>query len=395
MKKSTTIYIVLLVLVIGFIIFIDASRPRAINWSPTYAVKDKIPFGLYVLDKEAPQLFKGQPIKKFSQTPYEYFEDLYDYDTNKYKVSGTLMAIQENSSIDSESLNELIYFAQHGNTIFLSMKSFPKRLLDTLKVETGYGFYYKDSIALYVDKPSGKKHYFAEGIGFTHFTSFDTLSTKVLGYQEIDTAKQANFIKVPCGNGGFLLHTQPAAFSNLHLLKRDHFKYAQDIASALPEGALYWNTGKLSGSGVSASPLRYILKQPALKWALYLSLITGLIFALFNAKRRQRIIPQIEPLRNTTVDFTKTIGNLYYQEGNHHTIIDKKIIYFLEKIRNEYLIDTYSLNNEFIEKLHLKIGTDIKDIENLVNLIQKHRHQFESTEADVLEINKAIEKIRL
>lgn len=95
------------------------------------------------------------------------------------------------------------------------------------------------------------------------------------------------------------------------------------------------------------------------------------------------------------MDFTKTIGNLYYQEGDHHTIIEKKIIYFLEHIRNEYMIDTYTLDDAFIEKLQLKSGKSFEDIKKAVRLIQKHRHQFQSTEADVVEINKAIEKLRL
>ena len=90
---------------------------------------------------------------------------------------------------------------------------------------------------------------------------------------------------------------------------------------------------------------------------------------IFNAKRRQRVIPIIKPLPNTTVDFTKTIGNLYYQEGNHQNLIDKKIIYFLERVRNEYLIDTAVLDENFIKKLHAKTGKDIKDIEHLVYLI--------------------------
>ena len=81
-------------------------------------------------------------------------------------------------------------------------------------------------------------------------------------------------------------------------------------------------------------------------------------------------------LKNTTVDFTKTIGNLYYQEGNHHTIIEKKIIYFLEHIRKEYIIDTYTLDDAFIEKIHLKTGKPVADIQKTVSLIKEHRHQF-------------------
>jgi len=99
-------------------------------------------------------------------------------------------------------------------------------------------------------------------------------------------------------------------------------------------------------------------------------------------------------LPNTTVDFTKTIGNLYYQEGNHQNIIDKKIIYFLERVRNEYLMDTSNLDENFIKKLHLKTGKDLKDIEHLVYLINYQRRSYnQSIESDLIEINNAIEKI--
>jgi enoyl-[acyl-carrier-protein] reductase (NADH) len=106
------------------------------------------------------------------------------------------------------------------------------------------------------------------------------------------------------------------------------------------------------------------------------------------------VIPIIKPLPNTTVDFTKTIGNLYYQEGNHQNLIDKKIIYFLERVRNEYLIDTAVLDENFIKKLHAKTGKEIKDIEHLVYLINYQKKSYhQSIETDLIEINKAIEKI--
>jgi hypothetical protein len=136
------------------------------------------------------------------------------------------------------------------------------------------------------------------------------------------------------------------------------------------------------------------MSQPALKWAWYLFLIGLLIFIIFNAKRKQRIVPILKPLPNLTLDFTKTIGNLYYQEGDHDNIIDKKIIYFLERIRNEYLIDTTKLDDEFIKKLHHKSGKEVSDITELVFLINEHRKSYHgSLEEDLIRINNAIEKI--
>jgi hypothetical protein len=99
-------------------------------------------------------------------------------------------------------------------------------------------------------------------------------------------------------------------------------------------------------------------------------------------------------LPNTTVDFTKTIGNLYFQEGNHQNLIDKKIVYFLERIRNDYLIETTTLDDQFIKKLHAKTGKEVKDIEHLVDLIKFQRRSYQqSIESDLIEINNAIEKI--
>lgn len=396
MNKKLTIYIVLLVAVIGILILIDASRPKPIDWTPTYSVKDKIPFGLYVFNKEASELFKGEKIEKLKVTPYEYFNQLYDYETKRYSANGSFISIGEQVNIDNESVKELMYFADHGNTVFLSAKDFPQSLLDTLGLKLNGGFSIKDSIALSLDKPSAKKHYFNEGIGLTYFDSIDTKAVKILGYQEFSKVKRPNFIQVSFGNGIFLLHTQPAVFTNFHLLKGDHYQYTEGVLSCIPQGKVYWYSKQFTNEeDPSNNQLRYILSQPALKWTMWLGIIAFLIFLLFNAKRKQRVIPEIVPLKNTTVDFAKTIGNLYFQEGNHHTIIEKKIIYFLEHIRNEYHIDTYSLDDVFIEKLHLKTSKPVADIEKTVSLIKKHRHQFESSEADVIAINKAIENLRL
>lgn len=396
MNRKVTIYIIFLGLIIALIILAESIRPKPIDWRPTYKLSDKIPLGLYVMDKESAKLFGDNKVKKFSITPYEYFEPLYDYDNSKYGAKGTFINIDEENRIDEESLKELMYFAEHGNTIFLSMKKLPQTLLDTLNITASTSFYYRDSILLSfnTNRLKDRKQYFSEGINFYHFDSLAPNSS-VLGYQEIDTLKEANFVKVPFGAGNFILHTQPAVFSNFHLLAADHYKYTEGVISYLPEGNIYWHAKSYDGEGIEGSSLRYILKQPALKWAYYLSLIGFLIFFIFNARRKQRVVPEIPPVKNTTIDFTKTIGNLYFQEKDHHTIIEKKIIYFLEHIRTVYLIDTYSLDDEFIDKLHQKTGKPIEDIEKTVSLIKKHRHNFQSTEADVVEVNKAIENLRL
>ncbi|TPG41645.1 DUF4350 domain-containing protein [Flavobacterium pectinovorum] len=400
MDKNIKIYIAILVFVLALILVADRDQAKPIDWNPTYSVHDKIPFGLYVFDKEIHGVLKNQKIEKIATiTPYEFLDSKYDEDTlvENYKIKGTFLNISEANNIDDQSIKELFYFVSHGNNAFLSMKEFPRVLLDSLKLNSifRFGIPNSNSIWLANKKVSTKKYHLTEGVGDSYFSKIDTLNTTVLGYQSYQPKqKHINFIKVAYKNGFFYLHTQPAAFSNFHLLKKDHYQYAENLLSYLPKGDVFWYTKGINDERISQSPLRYIFSQPALKWAWYLSLIGILIFIIFNAKRKQRVVPILKPLPNLTVDFTKTIGNLYYQEGDHDNIIDKKIIYFLERIRNEYLIDTTKLDDDFIKKLHSKTGKNKTDIQELVFLINEHKKSYHgSLEEDLIRINNAIEKI--
>lgn len=398
MNKTIKIYIAFLVLLLVGIVFIDVVRPKPINWSPTYDITDNIPFGMYVFNKEAPDVF-GQKVNRITKTAYEYFEPKYDYDSlvNTYTVRGTILSISDQCLIDDESAQELLYFAQHGNKVFISAKSFPGKLKDSLKFSytmkfMGLG---KDSIFTMLANPHlGKKKYdISVGAGNTYFEKIDTLNTTVLGYHANSKEKLVNFIKVPYGKGEFYLHTQPTVFTNYYLLKGNGSEYTAKILS-YTEGEIFWLLKNQSGEILSNSPMRYILSEPALKAAWYTFLLGILAFFIFNTKRKQRIVPIIKPLENTTVDFTKTIGNLYFQEGNHDNIIEKKIIYFLEKIRNDYLLDTTVLDENFEKKLQQKSGKKPEDIRRVIHLINQRRKSYhQSIESDLIALNTAIEKI--
>lgn len=399
MNKSIKIYISVLVFIFILILVSDYDKPKPIDWRPTYSVNDKIPFGLYVFDKEIGGIFKKQKIQRISDvTPYEFLDSKYDEDSlvETYSVKGTFVNISVQNNIDDQSMKEIMYFVSHGNNAFLSMANFPKPLLDSLKFEYTSNFRPTDSAFVWMaNKKLSRKAYKSTGDIADYFSKIDTLNTIVLGYQgNPKKKKNINFIKIPYKNGNFFLHMHPVAFTNYNLLKKDRYQYAENVLSYIPKGDVFWYTKLQTDENISGSPLRYILSQPALAWAWYLFLIGMLIFMIFNAKRKQRIVPILQPLSNLTIDFTKTIGNLYYQEGDHKNIIDKKIIYFLERIRTEYLIDTTKLDDEFVKKLHHKTGKNEKDIQELVFLINEHRNSYhDSIEQDLIRINNAIEKI--
>lgn len=400
MNKTLKIYLVFLVLLIVAISFIDSSRPKPINWTPTYSLQDKIPFGLYILDQESKALCKDDVIEKVESTPYEFFTSNFNYqDTinpNYYK-RGTFLYIDEYSNLDDESIDELLTYVSYGNHAFMSSKDFPRKLLDTLKLNVTSEFSAQKELQNGLYNPVFPKKEFSliEGANNSYFDKIDTLQTEKLGYVKQDTA-HVNFIKVKFYNGAIFLHNQPTAFTNFHLLKGDHYNYAENVLSYIPKGNVYWYVKDQNGGSISNSPMRFILSHPELKWAWWLFLIGMLVFFIFNAKRKQRIVPIIKPLPNTSLEFIKTIGNLYLQEGDHDNVIQKKIVYFLERIRNEYLLDTSVLDDAFAKKLQQKSGKKLEDIEHVLRLINNYRkNPHASVEADLIQINTAIETVLL
>lgn len=438
MSKNIKILIFFLVLVLVLIVFADSNKKRPINWKPTYGINDKIPFGLHVFNEESKHLFKNQTLEKFSETPYQFFYDTnisdstgtfnegtpppvvvdslenqftdtisYEnenvdstsYDTPFSSVSirndkkGTLFSISDFYKFDDQSTEELLYFVAEGNTVFISATTMPDVLRDSLKFEIILRNHIENKLKSTLVNTK-ENFQFDKGASDYYFSKFNKNTTTILGNIHDEKYTLPNFIEIKHGKGTFLLHLQPIAFTNYYLLK-NNYKYIESVCSHINSKNIFWNIEDIEKTSITSSPLRFINSQPALKWAWRLGLIGILIFMLFNAKRRQRIIPIHEPVKNTTVEFAKTIGNLYFIDKNHKDIAEKKIVYFLEKIRKDYYIDTTLLDETFINRLHQKTSKEKATIVKAINKINYIKNSATLIEKDLVELNTLIEKLNL
>jgi hypothetical protein len=116
---------------------------------------------------------------------------------------------------------------------------------------------------------------------------------------------------------------------------------------------------------------------------------------LFKGKREQRIIPIIEPLKNSSVEFTRTVGSLYFQHSDFSNIIAKKITYFLEEIRSRYYLDTQDLSEDFIQKLAVKSSNNEDETRKLITFIKHLKGKSVHSEQDLIALNKKIDNFRL
>ncbi len=443
MKKIYAL-IGLLVLIFIMMVFAESNKKKPIDWTETYDLNDKIPYGMYVFNEESDALFKNQNLVKFGKTPYEFlnqdnpnkdldnYQDKEDYNqtnSDEYYVEDSIQAIYDSAyaaesyekieddysydsyenqqsdfdyskkgllfivhqQIDKTSANEMLKYVKQGNEVFISDEYISKVFLDSLQVKTKQ-IDVKDNLSKSKLINSKETFAFNKQYQSVYFDSINPKSTKVLGYYNLEY-KLANFVKIKYGKGNFYLHLNPISFTNYNLLNKQNYRYTEKLMSFITNKNIYWFAKEVVTDDEKVGLLKFIAKNPALIIAWRLLLIGILIYILFNSKRRQRIIPIIEPERNLSVDFTKSIGNLYFQERNHNDIIEKMITYFFEKVRTNYHIDTSNLDEGFIKKLAHKTNNSEEDVRKLIDKIKSYKLSPFVNEKDVVELNKLLEKL--
>jgi hypothetical protein len=395
MDKRSKIALYIIGAVIVLMMIAEVTKPKAINWRDSYSASDKIPLGCFVLYNEL-NTFTNKPILTSEESVYQYLKTIDSAQTR------SMVFINNRIYFDAEESEALLDFVNKGNTVFLSSSYFYGNVMDTLNiaVERQGSNLFKATSAHQFTSPQLKNYNrkFKDVIENSHFVSVDTLNTTILGTvttpnENGKDVTNPNLIKVTYGNsnGQFILHTNPFAFTNYHMLKGNE-DYAAAVLSFLPKQQIIWDNNYKSGRRVITSPLRYILQNAALKWAFYLSMFGLILFVIFRGKRTQRIIPVINKLENATLDFTQTIGELYYQHGDFTNIIEKKIQYFLEFVRTNYYLNTANLGPVFVEKLAIKSGNSKEDTKVLVEYIIYLKSKNNHTETELIELNKKIEQ---
>ncbi len=389
MSKTLKIFIFAIIGIVGLLTYLEAEEPEPINWFPSYSKADKIPLGTYVAYNLIKEAFDEYDLKDINQPPYEF---LSDNDT----INGTYMFINGSIGFDKSELDKILTWVEKGNTLFVSAKNIESALLDTLNIDT-------DRLVSLDDintKPlveltnntlkSETPFLYDRNVDNLYFSEIDTANMTVLGttqlYQDTLQIKEANinYLETAFGNGKILLHTFPEAFGNYFMLKDNHYTYTQNLLAYInPTEKILWDRYYKSGKTFYTSPLYLLLNNRYLKWAYYFILIGTVLFVLFEGKRKQRSIPIVEPLKNQTLSFTKTISGMYYQKEKHKEIATKQNLLFLEYIRNTLRISFDHIDDKVIRNIAARSNNSIEDTKTLFRYFDTI-HQKSSINKDEL-----------
>lgn len=434
MKSSRNFLFAMLVLFVLFCL-LQVNLPKKFVWSPTFSHVDKQPLGCFVFDSVLTQsLPNGYHVTKktFFQLDQEHAkekisvlmvvdqQDLKQLDVkylcNIARRGGKVMVVASSSlddgrNADTVVVDELertfkvriedgIYFSLRG--ILSGLKAHDNDMYDTIywnNRETMYAaqsyrmFYNMVGGTLFVDSvPKVKRLAYTlstAGYDYKHdslyvgdFTSFDTIVDEKERIERIDTfaiKKVPAAVSVPYGKGEVIFVSSPLLFTNYGMLEGNTSVYIFRLMSYLADLPVYRTEAYVKTDAMlvaEQSPFREFIKRPPLRWALYLALLGVVLFMIFTARRRQRVIPIISKPANRSLEFIQLIGTLYYQRKDHVDLVRKKFKLFAEELRKTAGVDISDVNTDDREYLLLaeKTGMNSDRLKKVIRQIRLVLH---------------------
>lgn len=434
MKSSRNFLFAMLVLFVLFCL-LQVNLPKKFVWSPTFSHVDKQPLGCFVFDSVLTQsLPNGYHVTKktFFQLDQEHAkekisvlmvvdqQDLKQLDVkylcNIARRGGKVMVVASSSFDDGRNADTVVvdelertfkvriedgtYFSLRG--ILSGLKAHDNDMYDTIywnNRETMYAaqsyrmFYNMVGGTLFVDSvPKVKRlaytlstagyDYKLDSLYVGDFTGFDTIVDEKERIERIDTfaiKKVPVAVSVPYGKGEVIFVSSPLLFTNYGMLEGNTFVYIFRLMSYLADLPVYRTEAYVKTDAMlvaEQSPFREFIKRPPLRWALYLALLGVVLFMIFTARRRQRVIPILSKPANRSLEFIQLIGTLYYQRKDHVDLVRKKFKLFAEELRKTAGVDISDVNTDDREYLLLaeKTGMNSDRLKKVIRQIRLVLH---------------------
>lgn len=434
MKSSRNFLFAMLVLFVLFCL-LQVNLPKKFVWSPTFSHVDKQPLGCFVFDSVLTQsLPNGYHVTKktFFQLDQEHAKEKISvlmvvdqqnlkqldvkYLCNIARRGGKVMVVASSSFDDGRNADTVVvdelertfkvriedgtYFSLRG--ILAGLKAHDNDMYDTIywnNRETMYAaqsyrmFYNMVGGTLFVDSvPKVKRlaytlstagyDYRQDSLYVGDFTGFDTIVDEKERIERIDTfaiKKVPTAVSVPYGKGEVIFVSSPLLFTNYGMLEGNTFVYIFRLMSYLADLPVYRTEAYVKTDAMlvaEQSPFREFIKRPPLRWALYLALLGVVLFMIFTARRRQRVIPIMSKPANRSLEFIQLIGTLYYQRKDHVDLVRKKFKLFAEELRKTAGVDISDVNTDDREYLLLaeKTGMNSDRLKKVIRQIRLVLH---------------------
>ena len=339
--KFNSLFVAGVLAFLAVVFVMEYRMPRKFQWTPTYNHRDRQPFGCYVFDSVLKaSIPQGYRVEK--KTFYQLKEDT---------TRRAILVVTEGIPLSKADASVVLKQAARGNHILLACE-YLGWLEDTLQLDDDYHYtplslmqhaqkgQDRDTLVWQPDSIYGERSFafYPQLLPRTISGPVDSLGYRVLCRSSRHDG-EPTAVRIPVGKGAVVWVSTPLVFTNYGILDGDNYHYVFRLLSQLGNLPVVRTEAYAPATEAKETPLRYILSQQPLRWALYLALLTIVLFMVFTARRRQRAIPQVREPENMSLAFARQIGTLYAQRKDYTDAVVKRYTYFAEELRTSLHID--------------------------------------------------------
>jgi hypothetical protein len=397
--KRNTILIVLFSVLTAVLItyfFLGKEQKKRFSWKENYKADSDQPYGTLFIRQLLESYRPGEKFIHDDKTP---LADLLTKDTVGYPAD--YVFIGSDLVLNYADRQELLKFIAAGNDAFVATRFLPFDLVDSIFLaecenelylnehtmsSATFNFYHRSLHTAkgytYAYKPGSKlRNYRWTALQPDVFCD-SARALVALGHFDNDAV---NFFKLPFGEGNLYIHTNPIAFTNYFMRMPDKAEYAAEVFSHLRGKTIIWDEyskSQFTSDESETNPLALIMQHDSLKYAWWLMLVTVILYTVFTAKRKQRIVPVREEKINTSLEYVKMVSALHFENGNNKDIAVKKMKYLIYFIRAKYGIHSPQLTQEHFKRLAEKSQIDLNHIETIFDAYRRIEKNPYSAAAD-------------
>ena len=380
-------------------------RPQP-DMRPSFSITDKNPLGLYIAYHTVETVFTGYLPEQNKKSFDSYFKDFTQYDASR---KGNVFCVLAKQFYPNEDDVEAIAdYVSNGNTLVVAANDFSDVFLDKFHLKTEDTYLLQEamrygseemnetSLAMYDTAAFGSQvyHYFFYPLQAQVYREASYPAQRITS----NASGRSGAVVFKYGSGRIIAAVNATAFTNYFLLTRSNYKHLQHLLSYVPEeiNGLTWDSyynktesqrGNKNNGGESFSAFGELMKQEALRWAFWLTLLLAATWIINGIIRRQRPIAVVKSNANTSVEFAETIGRLYLLKKDNKNIAAKMITYFLEQVRSRYYISTGRLDERFVELLSAKSGQPVSETERLLKTFDRINVRDRIDDMELLDLN--------
>ncbi len=412
MSRGERMIVVGTVAVVLLILLLEAIAPREPDWRDTFSAYKRDPHGCALVVERLEDLFT-QGITNVHDPIYMTAQERLGLDSTAPRVNH--LFIDDNVEWDVLDLEHLLKMVALGDNAFITARWwYGCGLLDTLGLKVDYRYTPMqwdqglgamqriDTVRIqFTAWPLNQDtaSHFIKGDFDYMFESFRIDSTEVLAVKlEEDsiagTQRYPVLVRIRWGKGMLYLCTVPNAFTNYALLKPRSRPFMESALSLLPDQPVLWDEFYKIGRRENSTPLRFVLDKTSLKRA-YWTMIGLLFLTIFvYARRRQRAIPELEPVKNTSKEFAETIGRLYFFKGDHTDLARKMCLYFKDELRQRLYLRRTVWDEETIEHVAARTGIPLEQWQSTFRLLTHYENAPYTSEDQLMQLNRTLSRIR-